>query len=118
VIKFTKDEKIVIIFLLAGIFIGTAVLYYKRLYPNQDKLITFNENVKAVSEKVNINTANTERLSKLKGIGPVLARRIIVYREKYGSFTKAEDVENVKGIGPKIFENIRKQIILKDDYAD
>jgi len=115
VIKFTKDEKIVIIFLLAGIFIGTAVLYYKRARPHTNfDVFEFNKDIK-VAVGVNINTANTERLSKLTGVGPVLARRIIAYREKYGPFTRAEDIKNVKGIGPKKFEKMYKQIILKDD---
>ena len=112
-IKFTKDEKIVIIFLLVGIFIGTAVLYYKRVHPNANFYTSeFDKNPK-VGVAVNINTANAERLSNLTGVGPVLARRIIAYREKYGPFTRAEDIKNVKGIGPKKFEKMYKQIILK-----
>lgn len=55
-------------------------------------------------EKINLNTATVEELTKLKRIGPVYAQRIIDYREKYGPFEKIEDLIKVKGIGQKTFD--------------
>ena len=49
--------------------------------------------------KVNINTASLEELCTLEDIGDTLARRIIEYRERQGGFRRAEDIQNVKGIG-------------------
>jgi competence ComEA-like helix-hairpin-helix protein len=48
---------------------------------------------------VNVNTASNQELVSLTGIGPVLADRIIVFREKNGNFAKASDLVKVKGIG-------------------
>lgn len=62
------------------------------------------------SEKININTAAVEDLTKLTGIGPILAERIVAYRSKYGFFTKIEQIKQVEGIGEKKFEAIKDYI--------
>jgi comEA protein len=53
------------------------------------------------SERININKAGVEDIQRLPGIGPVLAERIIAYRDSAGFFTESEDLLNVKGIGEK-----------------
>lgn len=52
---------------------------------------------------VNLNTASAAELDTLYGIGPALAARIIEYREANGPFRRPEDVQAVRGIGPKKF---------------
>lgn len=61
---------------------------------------------------VNINTASKEELMSLKGIGEATAEAIIEYR-KENKFTKIEDIKNVKGIGDKKFETIKKILKLR-----
>ena len=56
---------------------------------------------------IDLNTATAQELELLPGIGPVMAGRIITYREANGPFTSLDDVENVPGIGPKTLESIR-----------
>ena len=60
--------------------------------------------------KININSAAAEELCKLKGIGPVLAERIISYREEYGGFDYSFELMNVSGIGKAVYENIKDEI--------
>ena len=62
------------------------------------------------NEVVNINTASAEELEKLSGIGKSMAKRIIDYRETHGGFANKEEIMNVKGIGKKVFENIKNNI--------
>ena len=66
----------------------------------------------AATEKININTASAEELDKLPGIGPAIAKAIIDYRTKNGSFKKIEDINEVKGIGDALFEKIKDQITI------
>ena len=60
--------------------------------------------------RININTCTKEELESLPGIGPVLAERIIEYREKNGSFKTIEDITKVSGIGAAIYEDIYRNI--------
>ena len=57
-------------------------------------------------EPLNVNTATAEELERLPRIGPVLARRIIEYREVHGPFRRIEELEAVPGIGPKTLEEL------------
>lgn len=63
--------------------------------------------------KVNINTATSEELQKLPGIGESIANRIITYRKENGKFNKIEDLKNVSGIGEAKFNNIKSYIFVK-----
>lgn len=63
-----------------------------------------------VSFPVNINTADTDTLTALPGIGQVLAERIVAYRQQNGSFRAVEEITNVEGIGEKKAEAILELI--------
>lgn len=63
--------------------------------------------------RVNINTATSEELQKLPGIGEAMASRIITYRKENGKFSKIEDLKNVSGIGEAKFNNIKNYIYVK-----
>ena len=62
---------------------------------------------------VNINTADSELLQTLPGVGPKTAERIIEYRETVGRFRTVDDIQNVKGIGPKRYERIKAFITVR-----
>lgn len=64
------------------------------------------------STKININTANSQELDKITGIGPAYAKNIIDYRTANGPFQKIEDIIKVKGIGDKTFEKMKNEITI------
>jgi len=64
------------------------------------------------SSLININTANEEDLTRIKGIGPGRANSIIEHRNKNGLFNSIEDIKNVTGIGDATFEKLKDQITI------
>ena len=62
--------------------------------------------------KINLNAATAEELESLPGIGPVMAKRIIEYRNTHGSFYNIEEIKEVKGIGEKTYEKIKVLITI------
>ena len=60
--------------------------------------------------KVNINTAVQNDLQDLPGVGPVMATRIIEFREKFGAFRKPEHLLMVRGMSDKHYRRIAELI--------
>ncbi len=60
--------------------------------------------------KVNVNTASAGELEALPGIGPVLAQRIVQYREQNGPYNGPEDLVKVRGISRSLVERLADQI--------
>ncbi len=65
---------------------------------------------KTLRGKLNINTATTEQLQLLPGIGPAKAQRIIEFRQKQGKFRRTRDIRRIKGIGYKTFKRLEPHL--------
>ena len=68
------------------------------------------EQSSVVINPVNINTADTDELQTLPGIGPVLAEAIVEDRRVNGPFRIPEDIIRVPGIGQGTLEEIQNYI--------
>ncbi|MGC9347030.1 MAG: helix-hairpin-helix domain-containing protein [Anaerolineae bacterium] len=62
---------------------------------------------------INVNSASSEELQALPGIGAKRAADIIDYREAHGPFETIEDIQAVPGIGPAILERIAPLITVE-----
>ncbi|MCG9895377.1 MAG: helix-hairpin-helix domain-containing protein [Fimbriimonadaceae bacterium] len=56
---------------------------------------------------LNLNTATRDELDTLPGIGPKTADAIMAHRARIGGFQSVEQLEDVKGIGPKKLARLR-----------
>lgn len=56
---------------------------------------------------ININTATAADWEALPGIGPVLAARVIKYRDKLGGFTRVEQVQQTYGISDSLYRALQ-----------
>ena len=61
---------------------------------------------------LDLNRANQQDMEALPGIGPVLAGRILDYRQSHGPFKNIDDLENVSGIGPKKLEKMKPYLVI------
>lgn len=62
---------------------------------------------------INLNTASAAELELLPGVGPALAARIVEYRREHGPFGSIEELDLVRGIGPRTLEAIRPLVTVK-----
>ncbi len=59
---------------------------------------------------VSLNKAGVDDLTRLPGIGPALAARVVAYRDSHGTFLAPESLLNVPGIGKSKLEDLKPYI--------
>ena len=121
---FTKQEKIVILFLTGAVILGLSVqcarssgyLTSIRSIKVEAKTGPVRNVKKSFGNKIiNINNASIDELDILPGVGPKIAAEIIKYRVKSGEFKAIEDIKKVRGIGKKKFNKIKDKISINDE---
>ena len=86
----------------------------KLYFPTAEEAETLTVATKAKEDGlVNINTASSEELCTLPGIGASRAADIIRYREKYGNFQTKEDIMKVSGIKQNAYDKICDHITVQ-----
>ncbi|HUQ03319.1 MAG TPA: helix-hairpin-helix domain-containing protein [Kofleriaceae bacterium] len=70
---------------------------------------------KAVSGKLNLNTATVDQLLLLPGVGPSKAERVVAWRGKHGPFKRVQDLRKVKGFGYKTLKKLEANLDVKGE---
>uniref|UniRef100_M4C167 Endonuclease/exonuclease/phosphatase family domain-containing protein 1 n=1 Tax=Hyaloperonospora arabidopsidis (strain Emoy2) TaxID=559515 RepID=M4C167_HYAAE len=81
----------------------TAIVSQNRVYVDESTFDTTNAASRAA--QINLNTASSRQLQRLRGVGPVLAQRIVEARP----FHRKEDLLAVEGIGSKSYLKMQEQ---------
>ena len=66
-----------------------------------------------VGFRLDLNTTSWVELSQLEGIGPTLAQRIIADREKNGRFDRVDELQRVRGIGPRTVARLKPWLTVR-----
>jgi competence ComEA-like helix-hairpin-helix protein len=67
---------------------------------------------KPPAKPINLNTANSEELQQVPGIGPATADKILKMRKSYGPFKSVDDLLAIRGLGPKRLDKMRKYMTI------
>jgi comEA protein len=139
---FTRQEQRAIVLLLSAFGIGALVWLYRQSRPlppvNPVEVAAFEEYAKALARDtmsvgasissapdskakpvasillpLDLNAAAEAELVRLPGIGPVMAKRIVEYRQMHGPFKRLEDLRQVKGIGAKTYAKLAPLLVVK-----
>lgn len=131
---FTRSEQGAILFLLTTFGAGVVVWWYRQNQPlpavepaevaaleafarvaQSDSGTTAPlsaPSVNSAPRPLDVNAATFNDLVRLPGIGPVMAKRIIEYREANGPFKRLQDLRHVKGIGAKTYEKLAPLLVV------
>jgi DNA uptake protein ComE-like DNA-binding protein len=69
-----------------------------------------------VTKTFDINTADTLHLKTVYGIGPVLATRIIKFRDALGGFVRREQLYEVYGLDSTVVQRLLKSVFITPDF--
>jgi competence protein ComEA len=62
---------------------------------------------------LNLNTATPQQLEALPGVGPVLAKRIVDFRQRKGGFRKLEELLAIPGISEAKWKVLREHLTIQ-----
>lgn len=79
----------------------------------KDKYIRYEKNVPA---EFDINTADTNKLKAIKGIGSVLSKRILKYRNSLGGFISKDQLQEVYGLDEQVLLQLKTRTIISSDF--
>lgn len=95
---------------LARVLVDGEQIYLNKENPTKSN--TNRSKSKIYSGVVHINRATVAEFDSLDGIGPVLAKRIVKYRDSNGPFVDIADLQKIDGIGTKTFEKFKERLSL------
>lgn len=97
-----KSKIVVLIIFVISLLVINIHNYFRK----ERLKATYSALIERSRVQLGINDAGESELESLPGIGRVLARRIIDYRDRIGRYESLEELKQVKGIGDKLYLKI------------
>lgn len=126
-LNLTRQEQLIALILIGGIIIGGVVLWIRREpAPPIPEPLEFEFDLSEVerdppnhsantldgTELIDLNTANSDELQRVPGIGPKTAELIIERRETEGPFKDLDELTEIYGIGEKKLDIFREYLTI------
>jgi competence ComEA-like helix-hairpin-helix protein len=85
----------------------------KKNWSNGSPIEPIEKQYKVQINSIEINASDTADFERLPGIGTILAKRIVKYREKLGGYYQLQQLLEVYGVNKETFDNIKNMIYIK-----
>lgn len=109
--KFSRWERIVVLVSLCVAIVAALVLALRREETRSVAITLVPVSTRSTQPGViDLNRAGPDELATVPGIGPVLASRIVKWREERGGFRSLEELLKVPGIGARLLNQIRGKV--------
>ena len=102
----TRQERQAILFLVIILLFGLGINFISKRYPQAISYFDYDY------QKLNLNTADQEKLVSVPGIGKKIAQDIIEYRKLHGKFNNLEELKQIKGIGEVKYDLIKDYFLI------
>lgn len=107
----TAMKRVLGVFVLSAFFFGgLSAIAAEKVLAGQPKATLQLRGQEQPAVMVNVNKATVDELIKVRGIGPVMAKRIVDHREKNGAFKSVDDLTQVQGMGGNKLKRIQDQV--------
>ena len=115
----TNRDQWLVVIVSVVVVILLAVKWQNLRYIDRSQIIV-QRGSEDIGYQIDLNSATWVELSQLRGVGPVTAKLIVSDREEVGPFSSIDDLQRVKGIGPKTVEKNRRwlRVGLEESSAD
>lgn len=108
-LNLTKQERQVILFLLAIAMLGAGINFIWKTHSQIKFIPCFNENL----GKLNLNQVDKSALMGVAGIGEKIAARILDYRQSHAGFKEVEELRSIKGITEHKYEKLKDSFFVE-----
>lgn len=115
----TNRDQWLVVIVSVVVVVLLAVKWQKLSYVDRSEIIVQRES-EDIGYQIDLNTATWVELTQLRDVGAITAQAIVTSREELGPFFSIDDLQRVKGIGPKTVEKNRRwlRVGVKESSAD
>lgn len=105
----TLEERKVLLFLVAAVFIGFGISFALKRSARLEKILVADVDI----GKLNLNEVKREDLERLHIFSVKLSEKIIAYRQERGSLNSLEELRSLKGMNDKRLKEMEKYFFLR-----